>query len=747
MRHVAQVLLLLASLAAARAGAQADAGMGADAWESVAEFEGRDPFEHDVTEASVLLEAPGGPDPMAVLADDDPALAGPPTEDELLEPPVRVQRGAVLEAIAGVREGAHETRITLVHGLAVVEETLHFVSSARHRAEVLYRLPVAAGARLVALEVCNDTGCRSGVQDAGLGAAAYDDALAVRREGPSGLPVAHAAIDEAAPERVVVRAAPVIARGELVVRLSWVAVTPVHGGTARLSVPAAGSDARLAERALDVSAVDVVEPSLDGAPLEHATDVPPGGALELTALLPRTPEGDRLELATAPCARGTCALARAVGPRVRPTPARLVIALDVSPSTTAQARGRTIDAVRVLLGLLPSGSQVTLHAFAERSERVAGASDPTSIDLAALRASLETDLGTSTRPDRLLLALESEGALRGAHVVLVGDGGLSVAPDAAAGWTRARELGATVSSINVADRPSARTLVAEIGRTGGLSIEAGAEARRAAERHGDAPLAERLAVVLSRAGRTVELGGRPLGSLWDGEEVVLTGTLPARATLAVGDARARPRALEGALAEALAALVDGRVALVAVASADLRPEAGVCAPDGSRRGRPLAAESAVLGPGRARVALAHRRSCRGPAAEDGAAPEDGLPPRALLDQLRRRVIPVARGCFRDDRRGRAAYSTRTDIRIVLADRELTEVRVDGPITDALSACLADAFAGLDIPAFDGTLVVHWGLYTEAEPPPPTLHLAPDLSRAIDRIGVPGETTPEALLGE
>ena len=752
MRPVFGALWLLALCRAAAA--QPDAGP-ADAWPSVAEFEGRDPFEHEVSEASALLEAPGGPDPMAVLADDDPALAAPPTEDELLEPPVRVRRGAVLEAIPGVRETEHGIAITLAHGLALVEETLRFQASGRHRAEVLYRLAIPAGARPVALSVCSDVGCRDGRLDAGFGAAAYDDALVARRPAPSGLPVAHAAIDASDPERIVLRAAPVTARSALTVRLRWVASTPVHGGTARLAVPGVEGDPRLAPRRLEVSAVDLVAPSVDGAPLEGETVLDPGVPFELSALVPRGADTDRLELVTAPCARGLCMRARALGPRVSAERARLVIALDVSPSTAAEARGRTIEALRVLLGVLPAASEVTLHAFAGRSVAIAGPSAPSAIELEPLRARLEEDLGTSTRPDRLLDALSAEGAIgSGTHIVVIGDGGLSEGPDDETGWARAAALGAVVSAVNLSERPCARALRARVERSGGQIIEAGREARRAASGRGEGPLAERLTALLSRSGRPVVLAGEARGILRDGEEVVLAGLMPARSgaprpTLVAGEASARPVALEGPLAEGLAALLDERVALVAVAGDDLRAEAGACASDGSRRSRPADVESALLGPGRARIALAHRRGCGAAEAADeaGDEPARALPPRALLDQLRRRVVPVARGCFRDDRRGRADYSTRATIHAVLSDRELSEVRVEGEISSALSSCIAGAFAGLDVPRFDGTLELRWGLYTEAEPPPPTMHLSPDLSRAVDRIGEPGETGPEALLGE
>lgn len=702
--HLLAALLALVGTARAQ-----DAGV-ADAF-SVAEFEGADPFEHEVTEASALLDAPGGPDPMAVLADDDPALAAPPSEDELAEPPVRVQRGAVIEAIAGVRESGHETSVTFAHGLAVVDETLRFASSARHRAEVRYALAVPPGAALASLEVCNPIGCRSGLDDAH-GGATYEASLTARRPGPSGLPIAHAALEE---DALVVRAAPVIARSELTVRVRWAVVVPVHGGVARLELPASPADLRTSERHVTAHAIDLVEPAIDGASADATVGA--ASATSITARVPRT-GGDRTELLVGPCGVDTCFLASASAPPGRGPSGRVVLALDVSPSMRALGRGRLLDALRVLLAALPDGVELAVRAFAEESAPVAADRDGL---LAAAGVALDAELGHATRPDRLLLELDAAGLLSGStHVVILGDGGASEVPDVAAGWARASAVHARVSVLNLTDRPSARALREHVEATAGVVLEVGREAARAAEHHGDAPLEERVASLWSAAPRNVALGAGT-GALRDGESLFATGVLASRS-------RARRAAIEPELETALAAVALRRAALAAVSPADVAHEG--------------AADGALLAPGRARVVrVAHVSTTTTPVES-----ATGLPPRALLDQLRRRVIPAARGCFRDDRHGRAAYSTRAGVRIVLADRELSEVRIEGTIDDELETCLARAFDGLDIPAFDGTLVVHWGLFTEAEPPPPTLELAPDLSRTIDRIGEHG-ATPESLLGE
>lgn len=743
-RFALLALSLLAASARAqdgRAGAEgrgpADAGVDAPSEpriESVAEFESHDPFEHDPAD-----DALGRPiDPMARLADDDAALSAPPTEAELLEPPVRPTPGPVLDAIPGVRAESHHTRIELTHGLLIAQETLVLTSSARHRAEVLYRLAVPPDVSVVSFRVCNEVGCRDGIaesHDSPQGA--YDEALIVRGESPSPLPVGHVA--RARDERgdyLALRAAPLLHEQTLRITVRWVLETPVHGGTLRVHWPGRGVDARDVPRALEVVPTDVVEPLLEAPELGrlaldgHALELAPQ-TMTLEARTPRSATGDTLELLSFPCEAGRCMRARALGPRAHVEPRPLVIAIDASPSTTIGARGRIADAARVLLADLPAGAQVQVIAFAARSEWIAGApTAPDALDLAAVRAATSADLGASTRFEALAQALRDAGLFeRGREVVVIGDGGITSSPSGFEVWAAAREAGVRFVGVNVADRPSALSLITHLEETGGLALDVGAEAASAAEGHGDAALSARLSAIHSGPPRAVSFGSgrdlRALGALRDGEAITFEGALGAGA-LRVGSAIARARAIDGEaeapLAEALRARADHRTRMVAIDAADASTPAVCATPDGypSRRAH---LRSSLLGPGRALVALAHRRSCAvpAPAASTAAA---GLPSRPLLTQLRRRVIPLARRCFRDDRRGRGDYSTRADIRITLADREIVETRVEGPITAALSACLASAFDGLDLPSFDGTIVVHWPLYTAAEPPPPTLASPP-----------------------
>lgn len=736
-RCVALLLCLLATPAHAQ-----DAGVDAHV-ETVAEFESHDPFERDPADDDL-----GRPiDPMSVVDDDDPVLSTTaPTEDELLEPPVRVVHGAVIDAIAGVREVERHTEIRLGHGLALVEERIVLESSARHRAEALLRIAVPADARLVSLSVCNDAGCRDGLTEArASGEGAYDDALVLRGAAPSPLPVGHAAIaTDAVGPHVALRVAPVVRTGRLRVSVRWVSATPVHGGSIRWSVPGRGPDPRIAPRRVTLVADDVVEPTLSGEPIDGEREVDGGQPFAIEALLPRTLRSDRLEALVARCGAGWCVRARALGPRPTIAPQQLVVAIDASPSTTIGARGRIADTLRVLLGVLPAGSRVRVVAFAARVLPVTdGAVAPDAVVMTQVRTASSAPLGASTRFEALFHELVPR-ALDGAAVVVIGDGGITSSPGSFAAWADVRDAGVRVSSVNVADRPTTLALAAAVEGTGGLSLDVGAEAAMASEGDGDAALAARLLAMLAGRGRAVHLeDGRDatsVGALRDGEDLVFEGPVTRAAVrLRAGETNERGREAEPAWRDAVQARLEGRARLVAVAPGDIDVASGACADDGARRSRPATSTSAVLGPGRARVALAHRRSCTLPAAAP-VVRERSLPSRPLLAQLRRRVIPAARRCFRDDRRGRADYSTRADIRITLADRELVETRVEGPITDALSSCLAAAFDGLDIPGFDGTVLVHWPLYTAAEPPPPTLELAPDVSRAVDRLLVAGEPT-------
>lgn len=129
--------------------------------------------------------AGGEHDPLGMDRGDGLEATVPTSASEEVLAHVPAQAGEVLTAIAGVREASHEVSVEFAHGLAIVEVTMRFTSSARHAAEVRYRLAVPDSASVAELEVCNAAGCRRGQLDASAGALGpYNDA--VRSHGPSG---------------------------------------------------------------------------------------------------------------------------------------------------------------------------------------------------------------------------------------------------------------------------------------------------------------------------------------------------------------------------------------------------------------------------------------------------------------------------------------------------------------------------------------------------------------------------------
>ncbi|MBX3275577.1 MAG: hypothetical protein KF729_35285 [Sandaracinaceae bacterium] len=117
-------------------------------------------------------------------------------------------------------------------------------------------------------------------------------------------------------------------------------------------------------------------------------------------------------------------------------------------------------------------------------------------------------------------------------------------------------------------------------------------------------------------------------------------------------------------------------------------------------------------------------------ADDGRS---SLPAPSLLRMLRQRIVPAARGCFRDDRRGRPSYQQRAVFAFRLADREVVASRVEGTLDAGLRSCLADAMDTLDVPPFDGSVDVRYPIYTAPRLPEPVLSLGADVAAAVDAV--------------
>jgi hypothetical protein len=677
-----------------------------------------------------------------------------PEPEEIVEERIPPVIGDVLTAIPGVRETRHAVSIELREGLAIVREEMAFESSARLAAEVRYRVGIPERGALVALEACTAAGCRTGLPERRTGAlSAYDDAARGRgaADPASPMPIAHAVLvrDERG-DAVVVRAAPVIEeRDPLVVRVTWAVRAPVHGGRMRLALPARGSDVRTVPLEIAVSAIDLVAPAVDGVPIERRPETRAATEpIAITAAIPQT-AGVRGAAAIVPCGAGRCVRLRAVAGRPQIPASDVIVAIDASPSTVAGARGRIAPTARTLLSMLPARARVRVVVFASRAEEIgSGWSPPTAIDRAALDGAVDRELGSATRFEGLW-SLVSGWSREGTRLVIVGDGGLTWSENGTAALAAARSAGVLVAAVNVADRPSTRALrdaieggsaspAAAHPGPGGWTVDAGAEAEEVAAGRASEPLESLLsAIVAPVAVRSIvaRVGDHrvELGALRQGEEIAWEGVMRGSSAAIVLDGAATRAATPDGIGPALTALAGGSAPLVALDTADLARTEGVgsCSAQG-----PYPTRSAVV-PREVGLALAHTRQCNPPpsttlGARRARDERSGVPARVLLGSMRRRVIPPARACFRTDRAGRADYEERAEIRMELADREIATASVTGEITPALRECLLSAIDHLEVPGFEGRLLVRWPLYTEGVAPPPVLELAPAVADEVDR---------------
>jgi len=660
--------------------------------------------------------------PEIVRAEPDTSHLGP-------EPPgVEAQDGDVLTAIPGVRESGHATHVRIEDGLAYVEEEMRFVSSARWDAEVRYRLPVPADAAASGVEVCLGERCRQSAHDP---SDAFDDVLRARpaSESEPRSPIARLQTED---DALLLSAAPVVRDETLVVKVRYVAPAPVFGGVVRFVLPARGHDMRVARSEVTFE-TNLLAPTLQGAPTSDS-------ALILDAWVP-TQLGATLRsggvdgTATSfPCGDARCARFRIVaGPRSGRA-SEVVLALDASPSTQGPARGAMARAFATLLSSMPSGSRVRVAAFAGRAEiLVAEPREPFDVPATSISSALDRELGATTRIEALFAAL---GDLpRGTHVILLGDGGLTESDAQLASARRAERRGVRLSVLNLAGRPTLRPLREMVTRLGGANLELPPDLEGRA-------LEERLApvfmpVVADRVRVRSADGWVDLGELRAGEERTWIGRVDRRSELRAADLRVRVGHDEAPLLAGLGLRQSGQPLDFSAIAGDARATASdTCHPRGpSRRPGGLSTDASP-------IALATPRTCEPP--EPTPPPRRlgrGMPAESVLRLLRQRLIPSARACFRRDRAGRADYSVHARYELTLADREVVRAEVRGEITDVLRACLTDAVDTLDVPRFEGAIVLRYPLYTERAPRPPTIELHDDVAAAIDSVA--GDEDPDA----
>lgn len=673
---------------------------------------------------------------------DVPTEPEPPPIDPL-QPPrtpdIDVDDGAVVSAIPGVREVDHRVDLALTAGRLEASVAMRFISRAQHRAEVRYRLAVPAGTRAGALEVCLENRCRSASSGR---ASTYDDAVRARPADLAAplLPVAdvHAVEDERG-TALIVRAAPVIEGQTLEVRLRYVAETQTHGGITHVELPARGRDPRAAPAHLTFETDELLAPAVDGRPAHDRAsghhEIEPWEPTTLSATH-RSGGGAQVDLERFRCGEESCARLHAVaGPR-GPRRERVVLLLDASPSMLGPARGRMGAALAALLGTMHRDTEVRALAFAGLARSLMEQwRTPDEVPLATLGRASALELGAATRFEAAWRRLQPR---RGDHLIVVGDGGLTESRDGLAAAEAARDAGVRVSVLNLADRETKAALRQLVERTGGLVVQAGAEAQASRSRT-TARLEEKVAALsaptVTRNVRVIRPGAEPveLGTLRAGEALRWSGPTPRGTRFIVGSAQRARRgpAADSMLGRALASMArDTEGALAAVVGAD-RGRPSLCEDSGP------ATRAGGVSSDEAPVVLAEARTCApGPPTAVTDPPNQlgrGVPAETVLSMLRRRVIPGARRCFRVDRAGRGDYSVRAVFELELADREVSGAEVEGEISERLRSCLMATLEGLEVPAFRGSVLVRYPLYTERQPPPPTVQLRDDVAAPVDRL--------------
>lgn len=667
-------------------------------------------------------------------------------------PDVPVREGEVVTAVPAVREQSHRVHVTLEDGLALGDITLRFGNVGSHPAEVRYRLPLPEDARLGAVRVCLEGRCRRGRAAPGdAGRAAYDAAVQSRGRTDIPRPVAHVErVKDGGTDALRIRAAPVPTEGVLEVRLRWLAPSSVHGGTARVTLPARGTDPRAAPAGVTVQAEDLLSPTVAGSAADAApVSLDPWVPAEVLALQETAAEPEAT-VHHFPCGDHRCVRARVhAGPRKGP-PRDLLLLVDASRSTRGPARGRMAPALAALLASAPEGSRVRALAFASRADVVL--EDPQPVANARLRPLLvasERDLGGATRFEAAWPHVQrwlQKG--RRPLVVVAGDGGLTRSDVGEAAAAAAADRGVAVHAVHVGDRDARPSLAHLVERTGGTVIHAATEAERARRGGRAAALEERLAslfvpavlprVELRSAGERIELG--PLRA---GEELVFEGRMPGRRAVLVAPglratSRPAPPALRRPLAlRALASEGDPvpPEAWVAVEEDDLRaPPESKCGPNDSERASGIRRDAAFL-------LLAEARACEPekPRPPDRFEPPDdplagkGIPAHTVRTLFRQRVIPAARRCLRRDRRGRADHAVRAEFVFRLAEREVIDARVEGDLTEPLRRCLLGALDELRVPSFEGVVAVRYPIHTKRAPDPPQVELEEPVEEAVEQV--------------
>lgn len=499
-----------------------------------------------------------------------------------------------------------------------------------------------------------------------------DPTLPKEKSDPA-LPRAKLSVLDLAGQRALAVHVSALDKEPLTLRIAYVTETPVHGGRMRLTLPARGFDPRIKNSRVTLDEKGVLAEEGDAW---QARQVDPTLPIEIVRSLPARSgmftARSRSQCAGSPCSREF----RAAAPM--PVKARETwLAIDASPSMEGEARGRVLPVIAALLSQLPDDTRVRAFAFAASATDL-GTWPAIEAPLSKLG---DTDLpegGSGTQLSSVLDGFHDVLSKHKPRVIVISDGALDPHSREQHALERAKRAGAELSLVALSnDAPNAR-VAAGFAEERVLHITELAD--RALHRGELEALSDELRILLSP---------RVSAGLYAGESLSRESAV-------------RPRKIGH----------DGRDFL----------------PHWLKRRAPAPVWLCGTQGGAAAIAAPEFTSVPSP-----PAPADtGMPKISVLDLLRTQLVPKARGCLRDDRKGRANYAVGLTFRFLLARREIIDASVDGDLPEPLEKCLLELLPRLKLPWFTGTMRVRYPIHTEREAEPPVIELAPEAAFEVER---------------
>lgn len=627
----------------------------------------------DTFSLSVIEATERGEDPLGLDLSTGKALDEAAEQVVSAPPPLpNATLGGTLSSLSQVRETSHELAIEVAHGLARVRVRLAWVSAAKHRAEVSYRLAVPKGAIVSHVSACRDASTCLKAQP--LRASGDEPYARFRAALPQATPAGSALyaelLHEARNDALALRMLSLAPSERAVIEVEYVLEAQVRGGHVFLEMPARGEDPRIAQDAtVRIRADDFVQ--------DFASEFTQDAARSFTLKLTQKTDKPLYEsVVRARCGNTLCTrqhrVARSAALPTRPT----WIWIDASPSMEGPARSRADSVLAALLSILPGETPISAHAFAARAALL-GHFRADAVALSQLSDATQLDLDAATQLAPLVSATETKIAREKPRVLILSDGAFDSTEVERRALRRASEQGAELWLLALGDRvpvslgPMLHT----------LSLATAAQ--RALSRGDLHELSAQLNMALSREAQT---------GLRHGEESV-------RET--------RPRAPYPLAADSpWLAFWLARDEATPVWFASL----------GSHAGASIAAPPYLAAD-----------------APESLAPVTGMPAESVLEMLRNQLVPKARACLRSDRKGRADYAVNLSFRAFFQQREVSEMGIDGPVPEPLRKCLLDLLPKLRVPAFSGGVRVRYPIHTDRAPVPPIIELTPEMRESVQRV--------------